>query len=227
MSVLRLRSTELGIRNTPKMFSQYYNDESLPFWRMNVDATALFEAHAHNPERAKAWLCFRDVSETEIIDSAKMMRGTFELGILSDHTFNWTFTPTPLGELAVVIPIFGQCGMVDILAVSRYDHSVWGCCTGAGLYAGRLDMNRKTRRSALRLYKSPITWFLANGQGVLPLSKAFFPIIQYASSIVGDDFEHAFQIADWTFTGPAERHFMDYDAAQQAAYEKVGFEVDA
>ncbi|MDB5553815.1 MAG: hypothetical protein JWL86_3799 [Rhizobium sp.] len=194
---------------------------------MNVDTDALFEAHAHNSERAMAWLRFRDVSESTILDSAVMMRGTFELGILPGHTFNWTFTPAHTGQLAIVIPIYESCRIVDLLAVSRHDHSVWGCCTGAGLYAGRTDMHRKSPRYPIRLYKTLIAWLLANGQGVLPLSKSFFPLVQSAPCIVGDDMEHAFQIADWTFSRPAERHFLDCEAAEQTAYEKVGFEVDA
>jgi hypothetical protein len=77
--------------------SFYYRDSSVPFWRANVDVDSLFAAHAHCPARAQAWLKFRDVSECSILEQAVMMRGHFELGLLSDHTYHWTFTPTHAG----------------------------------------------------------------------------------------------------------------------------------
>ena len=55
-----------------------------------------------------------------------MMRGHFEGGILGQHTFCWTFTPTHVGELAVVLPVHEQGRLVDLLAIARHDYRVWG-----------------------------------------------------------------------------------------------------
>jgi hypothetical protein len=207
--------------------SFYDRDPSVPYWRANVDVDSLFAAHAHRPDRAHAWLKFRDVSESSTLEQAVMMRGHFELGILSDHTFHWSFTPTHAGGLAVVLPVYERGRLVDLLAVARHDHTVWGCCTGAGQYAGRIDMHRLDATRPVRLYKAPINWLLANCEGILPLAKAFFPQLQHAPGIVGDDIEHAWEIAEYVFTGPAQRHFLDYNAAERAALSKVSFEVEA
>jgi hypothetical protein len=56
--------------------SFYDRDPTVPFWRSNVDVDSLFTAHAQRPDRAQAWLKFRDASEP----TAVMMRGHFELG---------------------------------------------------------------------------------------------------------------------------------------------------
>jgi hypothetical protein len=162
-----------------------------------------------------------------VFQSAVMMRGHFELGLLSDHTYHWTFTPTPAGGLAIVLPVYEQHRLVDLLAISRHDHTVWGCCTGAGQFAGSTAAHRKNNRSPIRLYKTPINWLLANCEGILPLAKGFFPQLQQAPSIVGDDIEHAWEIAHYTFTDPAQRHFLDYDNADASALNKVSFEVEA
>jgi hypothetical protein len=203
--------------------SIYDRDPTVPFWRSNVDVDSLFAAHAHRPDRAQAWLNFRDSSEP----TAVMMRGHFELGILGDHTYNWTFTPTHAGGLAVVLPVYERSWLVDMLAISRHDHTVWGCTTGAGQYVGSTAMHRKSNDSPLRVYKTPINWLLANCEGILPLSKLFFPLLQNAKSIVAESYEHACEIAELGFTAPAERLFLDCNKAEFEAGNKIGFEVNA
>src|ERR1700682_21405 len=84
----------------------YHRDPTVPFWRLNVDADALFEAHSHLPDRAQAWLRNRNVAEScSGFQQAVVMRGHFEGGILGNHTYHWTFTPTHSGDLAIVIPV--------------------------------------------------------------------------------------------------------------------------
>jgi hypothetical protein len=206
----------------------YHRDPSVPFWRANVDVDSLFSAHAHHPDRAQAWLKFRDVSVScTAFGQAVQMRGHFELGLLACHTFCWTFAPTYDGELAIVFPVYEDHRLVDLLAISRHDHSVWGCCTGAGQCVGSTAPYRKSLNSPLRLYKTPINWLPANCEGILPLSKAFFPLLQHASSIIAESYEHAWEISELAFTAPAERLFLDCDAAEQAALNKVSFEVAA
>jgi hypothetical protein len=205
----------------------YHRDPTVPFWS-NVDVDALFENHSHRPERAHAWLRFRDLSESSTeFRQAVMMRGHFEGGILGNHTYHWTFTPTVTGKLAIVFPIYEGCRLVDLLAISRHDHTVWGCLTGAGQYVGSAAVNRKSTRSPLRVYKTPITWLLANCEGILPLSKSFFPLLQHATSIIAEGYEHAWQISELAFMSPAERLGLDCESAEQAALDRVTFEVAA
>jgi hypothetical protein len=192
--------------------SIYDRDPTVPFWRSNVDVDSLFAAHAHRPDRAQAWLKFRDASEP----TAVMMRGHFELGILADRTHHWTFTPTHTGELAIVLPVYERSRLVDMLAISRHDHSVWGCVTGAGQYVGSTANGRKALDSPLRVYRTPINWLLADCEGILPLSKSFFPLLQQASCIVAEGYEHACEVSELSFMAPAERLFLDCDAAERA-----------
>jgi hypothetical protein len=203
--------------------SVYNRDDSLPYWRANVDVDSLFAAHAHRPDRAQAWLRFRDVS----VPDAVMMRGHFELGILSDHTYHWTFTPTHAGGLAIVIPVYEQHRLVDMLAISRHDHSIWGCVTGAGQYVGSTTTHRKNYDSPLHVYKTPINWLLANRGGILPLSKSFYPLLQYAFCIVAEGYEHACELSELVFMAPAERLCLDCHQAEQAALAVIAFEVAA
>jgi hypothetical protein len=201
-------------------------DPSVPFWRSNVDVDSLFTAHAHNPERAKSWLRYRDVTNT-IADEAVMMRGHFELGMLGHHTYHWTFTPTHAGELAIVLPVYEDFRLVDLLAISRHDHSVWGCCTGAGQHIGSTTEHRKDRTSPLCVYKTTINWILANCEGVIPLSKSFYPLLQLAPSVVAEDYEHACEISELAFIAPAERLGFDCESAEHAALEQISYEVAA
>src|ERR1700730_2863611 len=179
----------------------YHRDPSVPFWRANVDVDSLFAAHAHRPERAQAWLKYRGI----LIPSAVMMRGKFELGILNNHTYHWTFTPTHTGGLAIVLPVYDRAELVDFVAISRHDHSVWGCTTGAGQYIGSTTSHRKNNDSPLRVYKTPINWLLANCEGILPLSKSFYPHLQYAYCIVAEGYEQARELSELVFMAPAER----------------------
>lgn len=202
--------------------SFYDRDPTVPFWRSNVDVESLFAAHAHRPERAKAWLAFRDAA----IEPAAVMRGHFEGGILEGHTYHWTFTPTHNGDLAVVVPVYENFRLVDVLAISRHNHGVWGCISGAGQFVGSATVQRMDRNSPLRVFKTPINWLLANCGGILPLSKSFFPQLQHAASLIAEGYEHAHEIAEQAFIAPAERLGLDCDAAEQAALSKIGFEVE-
>ncbi len=206
----------------------YNRDPSVPFWRSNVDVDSLFTAHSYRPERAQAWLRHRYVSEScSAFGQAVMMRGHFEGGILGQHTFCWTFTPTHVGEPAIVLPVYEDYRLVDLLAIARHDYRVWGCVTGAGQYVGSTAVHRKDSSSPLRVYKTPINWLLANCEGIMPLSKSFFPLLQYASSIIAEGYEHAWEISELAFMAPAERLFLDCESAEQAALDKISFEVAA
>jgi hypothetical protein len=206
----------------------YDRDPSVPFWRSNTNVDSLFAAHAHSHERAQAWLRFRDATDT-ITNEAAMVRGHFELGLLAYHTYTWSFTPTHKGEPAIVLPVYENFRMVDLLAISRHDpHNIWGCTIGDGQFIGSTATNRKDRTSPLRVYKTPINWLLGNCDGILPLSKSFFPSLQHAPSIIAaEGLEHAWEISEYAFMAPAERLGLDCDAAERDALNKIGFEVAA
>jgi hypothetical protein len=132
--------------------SFYDRDSTVPFWRSNVDVDSLFAAHAQRPDRAQAWLRYRNVSEScSGFAQAVMMRGHFEGGILGNHTYQWTFTPTYKGEPAIVVPIYQGCRLVDFVAMSRHDHNIWGCCTGGGQYVGDIT-------TPLRIHRTSANW---------------------------------------------------------------------
>ncbi|WP_143029630.1 hypothetical protein [Bradyrhizobium brasilense] len=206
-------------------------DHTLPYWRNNVDAESIFEGFSHRPERAKAWLRHRKVSETCIgFECAVMMNGHFEGGVLSDHTYHWTFTPGRKGDHAIVVPVYEQGRLVDMLAISRHDHRVWGCVTGAGQYVGNFtDASRtdRTQPAVVHVHDTPYSWFMSGCEGILPLAKAFFPLMQLASSIVAQGYEHAWQIANEAFIYPAERLGLDCEAAELAAFDRISFGVSA
>jgi hypothetical protein len=209
------------------MSTFYHRDPTVPFWRANIDVEQLFTANAHRPDRAQAWLDWFYVTDS-ITSQAVMMRGRFELGLLGYHTFTWSFTPTYTGELAIVLPVYEDFRMVDFLAISRHDpHNIWGCCIGAGKYIGSTTEHRKDRTSPLRVYKTPINWLLANCDGVLPLSKAFMPLLANAPSLIAESYDHACEISELAFIGPAERLGFDCESAEQAAMDKITFEVVA
>jgi hypothetical protein len=211
--------------------SFYNRDERVPYWRANVDVDSLFDAHAHRPDRAQAWLKFRDVSECSVaFEQAVLMRGHFEGGILGSHTYHWTFTPTYKGDLAVVLPIYDQARIVDLLAMSRLDCRIWGCCTGAGQYVGEFSSRAREDRTlplTLHVHDTPYSWLMSDCDGVLPLAKAFFPLMQFAHNIIAQDAQHAWEIAHRAFVHPAERFGLDANAAEQAAFDRISFAEEA
>jgi hypothetical protein len=58
----------------------------------------------------------------------------------------------------------------------------------------------------------------------LPLAKAFFPLMRFASNIVAQDGDHAWKIAHQAFIYPAERFDLDCEGAEQAAFDRISFE---
>ncbi len=174
----------------------YHRDPTVPYWRSNTDMDALLEDHAIRQ------------------GYAVLMRGHFEAGILPDHTYQWTFTPNDHDEPAIVFPVYEKHRLVDLLTISQHDHRIWGCVTGAGQYVGNFS-------SVLQVHDTPDSWLA--GDGVLPLAKAFFPLMQFASSIVARNAEHAEIIANEAFIYHAERFGFDIAAAEQTASERISF----
>jgi hypothetical protein len=193
----------------------YHRDRTVPFWRLNADVEALFVAHSHHPGRAQAWLRYRNVSETCLgFRSAKMMRGHFEGGILGNHLYHWTFTPIHSGDLAIVMPVFHDHRLVDFVAMSRHDHTLWGCCTGAGHYLGLIT-------TPLRVYRTPANWLANECRGILPLSKVYLPLLRNAPNIIAEDDEHAWDLTYRVFIDPAAGFGANQGDAEELAYDRI------
>lgn len=175
------------------MSTLYHRDDSLPYWKNNVAIESIIEDFA--------------------IDGK--MPGHFEMAILSDRTYSWTFTPNHNDEPVTVIPVYDRLRLVDILAVSA-NPKVWGCVTGAGAYVG-------TFSNVLHVHDTPASWLADDCNGILPLAKSFFPLMNFADSIVARNEEHAEKIANEAFIYPAERFGLDCFAAEQAAKERISF----
>jgi hypothetical protein len=210
---LKMSNTDPTDRISKATF--YHRDPTVPFWRFNVDADALFEAHAHRPDRAQAWLRHRNVSEScpGFVD-AVMMRGHFEGGILSNHAYHWTFTPGHNGCLAIVVPVVHDYRLVDFAAMSRHDHTVWGCCTGVGQYLGVFT-------SPFRVHRTVADWLANDCDGILPLSKTFLPLLGNAPKIIAEDDDHAWELAYRVFIDPAATFGGDQHTAEALAYNCI------
>jgi len=137
-----------------------------------------------------------------------MMRGMFEGGILGQHTYHWTFTPTHTGELAIVLPVHEQGRLTDFVAMSRHDHNIWGCCKGAGQYLGDIT-------TPLRVHRTPANWLANDCDGILPLSKGFLPLLKHAPSLLAEDDEHAWELAFRVFIDPAAAFGSNQGAAEK------------
>jgi hypothetical protein len=186
----------------------YHRDPTVPYWRSNTDMDALLEDHAIRQ------------------GDALTMCGHFEAGILGDHTYSFTFTPNDHDEPAIVFPVYEKHRLVDLLAISQHDHRIWGCVTGAGQFIGNFSNAERTDRTlpiVLHVHDTPYSWLKSDCDGVLPLAKAFFPLMQFASTIVAQDADHAEKIANEAFINPAERFGLDCGAAEQAALDRISF----
>lgn len=211
---MTISSTSLNNRIAASAFF-YHRDPTVPFWRLNADANALFEAHAHRKDRAQAWLRFREVSDAcSGFRDAMMMRGHFEGAILSNHTYHWTFTPGHKGDLAIALPVFRDSRLSDFVAISRHDHTVWGCCTGAGQCLGVIT-------SPLRVHRTVANWLANDCDGILPLSRTFLPLLGNAPKLIAEDDDHAFELADRVFIDPAGWVGGDQNAAETLAYRRI------
>jgi hypothetical protein len=195
--------------------SFYDRDPTVPFWRSNVDVDSLFTAHAHRPDRAQTWLRYRGVSEScSGFKEAVLMRGHFEGGILGNHTYHWTFTPTHKGSPAIVVPVYRNCRLIDFIAMSRHDRNVWGGTTGVGQYLGDIT-------TPLRVHRTIADWLANDCVGILPLSKAFFPVLQSAPAIVAEDDDHAWDLAFRIFIDPTATFGADQGEAEELAFSRI------
>lgn len=138
------------------------------------------------------------------------MNGHFEGGILCNHTYHWTFTPGRRGDLAIVVPVAN-----DFVAISRHDHTVWGCTTGHGQYLGSLTAPR------LRVYRTPAGWLANDCDGILPLAKAFLPQLRNAPCLVAEDDDHAWELAEQVFVEPAIKFGCDAGQAEDQSFEQI------
>jgi hypothetical protein len=127
------------------------------------------------------------------------MRGIFRRSVLIDRTHRHTFTPTGKGEgRAVVMPIFEDNEMVDMLAVSKHDGSCWGMVTGLGSFVGRI-----TPEAPVRVFFDARRWFAWDCCGVLALDKSHMVRLQKAPQLIAETVDHACDLAEQVRMNPA------------------------
>jgi hypothetical protein len=186
--------------------SPYLCDDSLAYWKNNVAIESILEDFS-----------FRQ-------DDAIAMRGHFESGILGDHTYSFTFTPNHDDEPAIIFPVRAHGRLVDILAIATHDHRIFGCVTGQGQFVGDFSNAERTDRTSplvVQVHDTPDSCLA--GEGVLPLAKSFYPLLNFADFIVARSAEHAEKLANAIFIYPAERFGLDVHAAERAANERISF----
>lgn len=169
-------------------------DPLLPYWGAEVDVPKLYRAHAYDCGRVDAWLeatgC--EPARVRALGPVAEMRGRFDLGILSGLTYRHVFMPdSAVRSRAIVIPVFQDGAMVDLLAISRRDSGVWGCVTGRGKMVGHT-----TRDAPLRVYREPRSWFIGGCGGVLQLSRDDVIELGAASHLVTASASHALDLAE-------------------------------
>jgi hypothetical protein len=166
MSVLRLRSIELlAFKPEP-----YEADPEVPFWRSTVDVEALYAEHRQSGAvDLLTDLAMIDPDDTADLGQIVLMTGRFLPLLSNDTTYFCTFSPGMGEEQAVVLPINEHGLLVDLLAISTDDASLWGCVTGHGGMAGSF-----TADQPVRVYKQPWQWLLFGCDGVVVLANAAF-----------------------------------------------------
>jgi hypothetical protein len=161
--------------------SIYNRDSSLPYWKNNVAIEDILEDFANDGK----------------------MPGHFEAGVLPDHAFFWTFTPGHDYEPALIFPVYNQRRLADILAIASHDHRVSGTVTGAGQFIGDFaNREDRTLPIVLNVHDTAASWLASDCEGVLPLSRSFYPLMNFADSIVARDEEHAEHLANEVFIYP-------------------------
>ena len=189
----------------------YEFDESVPFWRSDVDVAALYAKYATSGDE----LCDELFLDVDIAPAE--MRGRFEMLISDSRVHHWTFTPGAGNDRALAIPVVEDGAMVDIVAVG--DHQAWGCVTGRGKTIGPT-----AEPSAVRVYKTGWQWLLFGCDGVLVLDKAAYPSLAAAPQLVAEDLDHADELAYRVFALPAFHRggSRAAEAAELEARDKVG-----
>jgi hypothetical protein len=98
--------------------------------------------------------------------------------------------------------------------MSRHDHTIWGCCTGAGHCVGTITQ-------PLRVHRTLANWFAEDCDGILPLSKTVLPLLANAPSILAEDDDHAWELAYRVFIDPAAAFGGDQNEAEELAYRRI------
>lgn len=156
---------------------EYEYDPEVPYWRADIEVQALFDTYAP--------------------DGALTMRGRFLPLLTNTQTYCNTFTPGAGTEEAIVVPIYANGRMVDILALSADDVAVWGCVTGKGTVAGTIPDGQP-----VRVYEAPWRWQIFDCDGVVILAKSAFPGLASASEVYAESLDHADDLAERVFLSP-------------------------
>jgi hypothetical protein len=73
----------------------------------------------------------------------------------------------------------------------------------------------------LRVHRTLADWLASDCDGILPLSKAFFPVLQSAPAIVAADDDHAWELAFRVFIDPAAAYGADQSEAEELAFTRI------
>jgi hypothetical protein len=181
----------------------------------------LFETHGRlDPPRTDACLAYlgSEPDEVRAFGPIVQMRGHFTLGMLNSRTHDFIFTPSGVGRgRAIVMPVYQNAEMVDLLAVSRRDATVWGTVTGRGLFIGNIEAN-----APMYVYRNAWRWLVWGCRGVLPLDKAACVKLQSASQLITESVAHAFDLADQVWINPALYEGVGtIDAAEEQAATRI------
>jgi hypothetical protein len=199
-------------------YGPYEIDPTVPYWHSNIDMAVLFTRHGFLSEaRINAWLHYIGCAPCAVrhIGRIAEMRGYFCLGILNNRTQHWTFTPTPkVHGRAVVIEIIEEGKVIDLLAISKRDATIWGTVTGWSQFAGKLVMD-----APLKVFIEPWRWLVWDCDGVLILDVASMVRLQKAPKLIVENIDCAYQLADGVWLNPAQYDGVGSveDAERQAA----------
>jgi hypothetical protein len=129
----------------------YEIDPEVPFWRSTVDVEALYAKHRQSGAvDLLTDLAMINPDDTADLGQIVLMSGRFLPLLSNDTTYFCTFSPGMGEEQAVVLPINEHGIMVDLLAISTDDASLWGCVTGHGGMAVRRD-NQDENPATIRM----------------------------------------------------------------------------
>ncbi|EKS38751.1 hypothetical protein [Afipia clevelandensis] len=179
---------------------EYEYDPEVPYWRADVDAQALYDAHGRVGPEVTDLLLELELAKPSGVDDigpVAIMDGRFSDAYLGDHTFTWIFTPGEGPDSAIVIPIWQDGRVVDLLALSADDVRNWGCVTGKGIVAGTIPDGQP-----VRVYEAPWRWVKYGCDGVVILAKSAFPALSGSPVIYAESIDHAENLAERVFVRP-------------------------
>ena len=98
------------------------------------------------------------------------------------------YEPDDSGSWCIVIPIDDYFGIADLLAVHQTGR--WRLRTGNAVMLGAEALDAEVMGYGLRLFRDPLSWLRAGGDGAVILDDRAWPQLLWAANIVADDVAH-------------------------------------